>query len=194
MVGLMPWCATTIIEKSMRERIRRRWATRAGPHARIPETQSDDPTHGVGHLGVKPSAGSWHRQPPRSARGSLQRCFDENEFLSPYGIRSLSKFHSNIRTFPCGRPGVPSGYMPAESNTGSLGGNSNWGDLSGAGECAHYPGAASVVLYYGAHFKIECHTGTGKLMNLFGGPARNLEPATRMSCARAWPNDQSTAQ
>ena len=52
---------------------------------------------------------------------------DENEFLSPYGIRSLSRYHlEHPFVFHLGGQEYKVQYLPAESNTGMFGGNSNW--------------------------------------------------------------------
>ena len=52
---------------------------------------------------------------------------DENEFLSPYGIRSLSKYHEDHPyVFKAGGEEYRVDYLPAESNYGLFGGNSNW--------------------------------------------------------------------
>ncbi len=57
----------------------------------------------------------------------LQRVFDENEFLSPYGIRSLSRYHKeHPYKLPLDGATFSVGYEPAESRTGTFGGNSNW--------------------------------------------------------------------
>ena len=57
----------------------------------------------------------------------LRYMFDENEFLSPYGIRSMSKYHqAHPYVFHCGNAEHRVDYLPGESNTGLFGGNSNW--------------------------------------------------------------------
>ena len=58
----------------------------------------------------------------------LAYLLDENEFLGPYGIRSLSRYHLDHPFIVLGRPSgdTRSQYLPAESNTGMFGGNSNW--------------------------------------------------------------------
>ena len=59
----------------------------------------------------------------------LKYLLDEDEFLSPYGIRSLSKYHEkNPFLFRCSEFGTVNSveYVPAESNTYLFGGNSNW--------------------------------------------------------------------
>ena len=101
----------------------------------------------------------------RRASGSnrvLRYVLDESEFLSPYGVRSLSKAHQdNPVCVPRERPRIRVQYAPGESDTGLFGGNSNWRGpvwfpvnylLIEALERYHY--------FYGDHFKIECPTGS----------------------------------
>ena len=98
----------------------------------------------------------------------LRYMLDENEFLSPYGIRSLSKFHQkNPYEFHAGGDVHRVEYVPGESNTGLFGGNSNWRGpiwfptnylLIEAIERYHH--------FYGDHFKVECPTGSGKRLTL----------------------------
>ena len=93
MVGLLPLCATTVIEKWQRERVP--GAMAAHPGAAAPDARTRrrrmHPT-GPGHLGVA-ERGILALVNPERLRRILTRMLDEDEFLSPYGIRSLSKFH-----------------------------------------------------------------------------------------------------
>jgi hypothetical protein len=98
----------------------------------------------------------------------LRYVLDENEFLSPYGIRSLSRVHKD-HPFVLHENGVDHSvrYTPGESDTYLFGGNSNWRGpiwfpinylLIEALERYHH--------YYGDELKVECPTGSGRMMNL----------------------------
>jgi hypothetical protein len=102
-------------------------------------------------------------------RRILTRMLDENEFLSPYGIRSLSRFHADHPyVFSVGGQEYRVGYLPAESDSGMFGGNSNWrGPIWLPVNALLIRGLMHYFAYYGNNFKIECPTGSGKLMNLF---------------------------
>jgi hypothetical protein len=98
----------------------------------------------------------------------LKRMLDEKEFLSPYGIRALSKYHlekpyelhANGRTYSVK-------YLPGESDSWMFGGNSNWrGPI-------WFPVNYMLVLslfkfhrFYGEEFKIEYPTGSGNEFTL----------------------------
>jgi len=98
----------------------------------------------------------------------LTKMLDENEFLSPHGIRALSKFHQqHPYVFNAGGQEHRVDYLPAESNTGMFGGNSNWrGPIWMPVNVLIIRALQNFYLYYGDDFKIECPTGSGKLMNL----------------------------
>jgi hypothetical protein len=168
MVGLLPLCATTVIEKWQRERVPRALALIQKRLSRMPELlESIHPT-GPGHLGVA-DRGIIALLNPERLRRILSKMLDENEFLSPYGIRSLSKFHEqHPYVFHAGGQEYRVDYLPAESNTGMFGGNSNWrGPIWMPVNAMIIRALLNFYLYYGDNFKIECPTGSGKMMNLF---------------------------
>jgi len=106
-------------------------------------------------------------------KAKLQRILvymlDENEFLSPYGIRSLSKYHLEhpFRFYLDGQE-YKVQYLPAESNTGMFGGNSNWrGPVWMPMNGLIIRGLLQMYPFYGPDFKVECPTGSGNYMTLF---------------------------
>jgi hypothetical protein len=94
---------------------------------------------------------------------------DENEFLSPYGIRSLSRYHAEHPfVFHVGSDAHRVSYLPAESNTGMFGGNSNWrGPIWMPVNTLIVRGLLNLYAFYGDEFKVECPTGSGHRMTLF---------------------------
>jgi hypothetical protein len=168
MVGLLPLCATTVVEKSMREKIPQTMANVQERLRRIPELKQTIHPTGKGHLGVA-ERGIMALVNPDRLRRILTKMLDENEFLSPYGIRSLSKFHQlHPYVFRVNGQEHRVDYLPAESNTGMFGGNSNWrGPVWMPVNALIIRALLNFYLYYGDNFKIECPTGSGTLMNLF---------------------------
>jgi hypothetical protein len=98
----------------------------------------------------------------------LKYVLDEKEFLSPFGIRSLSRFHKEHPwSFSTGGQSYGVSYEPGESCSGIFGGNSNWRGpvwfpvnylLVEALERYHH--------FYGDDFKVECPVGSGKMLTL----------------------------
>ena len=94
---------------------------------------------------------------------------DEKEFLSPYGIRALSRYHAeHPYVFRVGDQEYRVSYLPAESDTGMFGGNSNWrGPIWMPVNALIIRALLQYHIYYGDDFTIECPTGSGRWMNLY---------------------------
>ena len=168
MVGLLPLCATTVIEEAQRKQVPKAIARLAERLRRMPELlQTIHPT-GPGHFGIA-ERGIISLVNPERLRRILTKMLDENEFLGPHGIRSLSKFHEkNPYILNFGGQEYRVDYLPAESNNGMFGGNSNWrGPVWMPVNTMIIRALQQFYLYYGDNFKIECPTGSGQLMNLF---------------------------
>jgi len=168
MVGLLPLCATTVVEKWQRERVPRAMAFVQERLRRIPELARTIHPTGQGHLGVA-ERGVLALVNPERLRRILTKMLDENEFLGPHGIRSISKFHEeHPYIFHVNGQEHRVDYLPAESNTGMFGGNSNWrGPVWMPVNALIIRALQNFYLYYGDNFQIECPTGSGKIMNLF---------------------------
>ncbi|HYJ90861.1 MAG TPA: hypothetical protein VEV84_06115, partial [Pyrinomonadaceae bacterium] len=99
----------------------------------------------------------------------LKRMLDENEFLSPHGIRALSRYHRDhpyILKVNGDEHRVD--YEPAESTSGLFGGNSNWrGPIWFPCNYLLIESLQKFHYYYGDDFKVECPTGSGQMMNLW---------------------------
>ncbi len=166
MVGLIPLCAVSIIPREAVERFPS-LAARARDHynryADLLTGVADPLKPGVeGRLLL-----SILDEP--KLRRVLARMLDENRFLSPHGIRSVSRSHlDDPFVFTVHGQEFRVKYLPAESDTAMFGGNSNWRgpvwfpiNLLIIRALLHY------YMYYGDEFTIECPTGSGHQMTLY---------------------------
>ncbi len=168
MVGLLSLCASTIFEQDMVTRHPRLMELIAIFRKRHPEV--------VAHVaptveGFRGHAGRVLLSPltQRKLERVLSILLDENEFLSPYGIRSLSRRHlENPFVFHTGAEEHRVRYLPAESNTGMFGGNSNWrGPIWMPVNALIVRGLLNLYGFYGDGLTVDCPTGSGNRMNLF---------------------------
>ena len=106
---------------------------------------------------------------PDKLRRVLAYMLDENEFLSPYGIRALSRYHlDHPYVFNVGGQEFKVTYTPGDSDSGMFGGNSNWrGPIWMPMNVMLVRALFHLYLFYGDDFTVECPTGSGHQMNLF---------------------------
>ena len=168
MVGLLPLCASTVIEGDVALRHPKLMELIALFKKRYPEVIAHvAPTIDgfVGHAG--------RRLLSPLTRTKLERILgyllDENEFLSPYGIRALSRFHHDHPfVFQVAGQEYRVGYVPGDSDSGMFGGNSNWrGPIWMPVNALIVRGLLNLYGFYGDDFKVECPTGSGNRMTLF---------------------------
>jgi len=98
----------------------------------------------------------------------LKRMLDESEFLSPFGIRALSRVHADA-PYIYRHQGMELSvrYQPAESDSGLFGGNSNWrGPIWFPVNFLIIESLQKFHHYYGDDFKIECPTGSGRFLTI----------------------------
>ncbi len=165
-VGLLPLCATTVYEGGIAERFpaftaRAKWFAENHPDL-LKKIRSP------GELGYK-GRHLLALLDDNKLRRVLSIMLDESEFLSDYGIRSVSRVHDqNPYTFYVDGQEYRVSYAPAESNTTLFGGNSNWrGPIWMPINALILRALLQLYSYYGDDFTIECPTGSGRMMNLF---------------------------
>ncbi|HVZ35319.1 MAG TPA: glucosidase, partial [Polyangiaceae bacterium] len=169
MVGLLPLFATTVVEPWQRERVPRLLRYAQERMQRMPHLLSAIHPTGDGHRGHG-DRGILALVGPERLRRILARMLDEREFLSPYGIRSLSRAHlEQPYSYWVHGEEFRVSYVPAESDSGMFGGNSNWrGPVWMPVNVLIVRALLQFYQYYGDSFRIECPTGSGRTMNLFG--------------------------
>jgi hypothetical protein len=168
MVGLLPLCAATVIEPWQRERLPMVTAALTERARRRPELLASLHPTGPGHWGYA-DRGIIALVNPERLRRILARMLDENEFLSPYGIRALSRYHlQHPYVVQVHGEEYRVGYLPGDSDSGMFGGNSNWrGPVWMPVNVLLIRALLNFYAYYGDAFKVECPTGSGREMNLF---------------------------
>ena len=165
MVGLIPLLAVATLESETLERLpvftaRLEWFLEHRPDLASLVSRWNEPGHGDRRL---LSLTRGHRM-----TCLLSKMLDESEFLSPHGIRSLSKYHlEHPFQIQVGGQNYRVDYEPAESTTGMFGGNSNWrGPIWFPINYLLIESLEQFHNYYSSGFKIECPTGSGTMLSL----------------------------
>jgi hypothetical protein len=166
MVGLLPLCAATAFDEECLQKfpeIGERLMWFLEPRPALSATIHDPTKIGAGGrrlLSILDES---------KLRRILAKMLDENEFLSAFGIRSLSRFHAHHPyVIRAGGQEYRVNYVPAESDTGMFGGNSNWrGPIWMPVNALIIRSLLQSYAYYGDEFTVECPTGSGKQMNLY---------------------------
>jgi hypothetical protein len=166
MVGLLPFCAATVFEGKVFAKYpeiaeRFRWFLDSRPE--LCASIHDPRKPGVANRKLASILDETR------LRRVLARMLDENEFLSDFGIRSLSRYHAEQPyVMNVGGQEYRVSYLPAESDTGMFGGNSNWrGPIWMPVNVLILRALFQYFIYYGDSFQVECPTGSGRLMNLY---------------------------
>jgi hypothetical protein len=165
-VGLLPICACAVFEEQYRERhpeivARVRWLLEDRPELRRFVHPLDKPGQNDRRLLSFVNEDKLRR--------ILSVMLDEREFLGPHGIRSVSRRHADQPyVFRADGQEFQVAYVPAESDSGMFGGNSNWrGPVWTPINAILVRALLMQYLYYGDAFRVECPTGSGRMMTLF---------------------------
>lgn len=165
LVGLLPMCAVTVVEPGYQELIpllaeqHKYLVTRT---KRLSINIADPLLVGKNNrrlLGVVNE---------QKLKSILKVMLDEDEFLSDYGIRSLSKYHEkNPYVFTWNEEEFMVKYVPGESDSIMFGGNSNWrGPIWFPANSIIIRALFQHYAFYGEDLKVECPTGSGNMMTL----------------------------
>lgn len=163
--GLLPLCANTVLEENTCKRFPGVQARTQVFMRRYPDLTAD--------IALLDKPGEENRRllafmEEDRLRRLLAWMLDEDEFLSPFGIRSLSRRYAIAPyTFSIEGNHFPVSYMPAESDSGIFGGNKSWrGPVWFPLNFMMVHALYQLYLYYGDTLKVECPTRSGCLMNL----------------------------
>jgi hypothetical protein len=166
MVGLLPLCAATTFEGELLKKypeIGERLAWFLGARPELCAAIHDPAKRGFAGRQLASILDETR------LRRVLTKMLDEKEFLSEFGIRSLSRYHADHPyVISAGGQEYRVAYLPAESDTGMFGGNSNWrGPIWMPVNTLITRALLVYYLYYGNDFTVECPTGSGRHMNLY---------------------------
>ena len=167
LVGLIPLVACEVLDQETLDRLpgfskRMRWFL---------ENRQDLARH-ISYMDPSANSGHGHRMLAIPSKDRLVRVLrymlDEKEFLSPYGIRSISRvYQDNPYVFWDHGTGYQVEYVPGESNTALFGGNSNWrGPIWFPINYLLVEVLQRYYYFYGDRFTVECPTGSGIYLNL----------------------------
>jgi hypothetical protein len=165
LVGLIPLCAVEVLDSAVFERFpgfarRTRWMLTHRPELAALVSRWNEPgTDGRILLSLLRR----HRM-----TALLRRLLDETEFLSPHGVRAVSKGHAAAPfAFEAAGTRFMVDYEPGESRTALFGGNSNWrGPIWMPINYLLIDALREFGLFYGAEFTVECPTGSGRQATL----------------------------
>jgi hypothetical protein len=168
MVGLLPLCASSVFEPGVaarHPRLRKLIDLFRKRHSELLKhiSPADDSFTGYANRRLLSVCNK------EKIERILAVMLDENEFLGPYGIRSLSRYHQDHPfTFDFNGYEYRVQYLPAESDTGMFGGNSNWrGPVWMPVNSLLIRALLNLYQFYGDDFKVECPTHSGNYMTLF---------------------------
>jgi hypothetical protein len=166
MVGLLPLCAVTIFDGKLLQRypeLTARLRKFLEPRQELRAFIHDPVMRGQAGRRLAAVLNE------SKLRRVLATMLDEREFLSPYGVRALSRIHAeHPYVFRVGDQEYRVSYLPAESDTGMFGGNSNWrGPIWMPVNALIIRALLQYYLFYGDSFTVECPTGSGRQMTLY---------------------------
>jgi hypothetical protein len=165
MVGLLPLIAVEVLDAELlaevpqfRERLE--WFLNYRPDLARLVSRWQEP--GVGETRLL-SLLRGHRM-----KALLRRMLDETEFLSPHGLRALSRHHlDHPYVYNVNGTDFAVSYQPAESDSGLFGGNSNWrGPVWMPVNFLLIESLRRFHIYYGDDFRVECPTGSGNMLSI----------------------------
>ncbi|MEL6403523.1 MAG: glucosidase [Chloroflexota bacterium] len=164
LVGLLPLIAVETVGQDIMRNAKEfsrsiRWLQAHRPDLASKLAKMYDPDEGNKHLFAMPDE--------FQLRSVLGYMLDENEFLSEFGIRSMSKVHETPYELDIGGEHFSVQYWAAESKSGLFGGNSNWrGPIWFPINYLLIEAMHKLHHYYGDDFKVACPTGSDNLLTL----------------------------